>query len=256
MNAPAHRSSPEGVRERIRRLESGGLRTFVNPDPLVLASAKGAWLLGADGRQYLDFGGSFAVTTTGHCHPAVVHAIQAQAGRLIHCPSAYPSELRAEFLEAIEAACSPLMGDVTIMPAMSGSMANEMAVSLVRHARPGGELISFSGSYFGRSVGSVTLDGKVQYRQALGLGPGAHFAPFPYPLRHGPDATDFTMRYLEGLTAPGGGGTNQNLYVGSIFHSNVQDPNPCQVRCENGPVTADDCCIVCNVGATTVKFCC
>ncbi len=218
MNSPNPQSSPEGIRDRIRRLESAGLRTFVTPDPLVLASAKGAWLHSADGRQYLDFGGSFAVTTTGHGHPAVVAAIQAQAERLIHCPSAYPSELRAEFLEAIEAICSPLMGDVTIMPAMSGSMANEMAISLVRHARPGSELISFSGSYFGRSVGAVTLDGKAQYRQALGLGPGAHFAPFPYPLRRGPDATDFTMRYLESLTSPGGGAGN----IGGVFLEPIQ----------------------------------
>jgi 4-aminobutyrate aminotransferase len=215
---PATQRSAQGIRDRIRRLESPGLRTFVTPDPLVLASAKGAWLKDADGRQYLDLGGSFAATTTGHCHPAVVSAIQAQAERLVHCPSAFASELRAEFLEAIEAACSPHMGDVAIMPAMSGAMANEMAASLVRHARPGSELVSFSGSYFGRSVGAVTLDGKPQYRQALGLGPGAHFAPFPYPLRHGADASDFAMRYLEALTGPGGGGGK----IGGVFVEPIQ----------------------------------
>lgn len=198
-------ASDNDVCERIRRLEGGGLRTFATPDPLVLASAKGPWLIGVDGRKYLDFAGSFAVTTTGHGHPAVVAAIQAQAETLLHCPSAYPSELRAEFLEAIESICAPLMGDIAIMPAMSGSMANEMAVSLVRHLRPGCEFITFSGGYYGRSVGVSAFAGKAQYRAALGLGPAAHFAPFPYPLRFGHDASDFTMRYLEALTGPGGG---------------------------------------------------
>lgn len=193
------------IHDRIRRLEGGGLRTFANPDPLTLSGAKGPWLIGADGREYLDLAGSFAVTTTGHAHPAVVSAIQAQAEKLIHCPSAYPSELRAEFLEAIESICSPLLGDLTIMPAMSGSMANEMAVSLVRHLRPGAEFITFSGGYYGRSVGAAAFAGKAQYRGALGLGPAAHFAPFPYARRFGPDASDFTMRYLEALTGPGGG---------------------------------------------------
>jgi len=218
MDSTASRSNADLVRERIRRLEGGGIRTFVTRDPLVLSSAKGAWLRAVDDREYLDFGGSFAVTTTGHGHPAVVSAIRSQAERLIHCPSAYPSELRAEFLEAVHSISAPLMGDVTIMPAMSGAMANEMAISLIRHARPGCELISFSGSYFGRSVGAVTLDGKAQYRQALGLAPGAHFAPFPYPLRHGADATEFTLRYLESLTSPGGGAGK----IGGVFIEPIQ----------------------------------
>lgn len=218
LNSSAPKSSAASIRDRVRRLESGGLRTFVTPDPLVLAKAKGAWLTDVDGHRYLDFGGSFAVTTTGHGHPTVVAAIQAQADNLIHCPSAYPSELRAEFLEAVESICAPLMGDLAIMPAMSGAMANEMAISLVRHQRPGCELISFSGSYFGRSMGAVTLDGKAQYRQALGLGPGAHFAPFPYPLRHGADATIFTMNYLEALTGSGGGAGQ----IGGVFLEPIQ----------------------------------
>ncbi len=199
-------SSERGICERIRRLEGGGLRTFVNPEPLVLAGAQGPWLHGVDGRRYLDFAGSFAVTITGHGHPAVVKAIQAQAETLIHCPSAYPSELRAEFLETIESICADTMGgDMAIMPAMSGAMANEMAVSLVRHLRPGAEFVAFTGGYFGRSVGTAAFAGKAQYRSALGLGPAAHFAPFPYAKRFGPDASDFTMRYLEAITGKGGG---------------------------------------------------
>lgn len=218
LNLRSEPSTADGICDRIRRLESGGLRTFANANPLVLASAKGAWLTDADGRRFLDFGGSFAVTTTGHGHPDVVTAIQSQVERLIHCPSAYPSELRAEFLEAIESICAPLLGSVSIMPAMSGSMANEMAVSLVRHLHPGSELISFSGSYFGRSVGVAPLDGKAQYRMALGLGSGAHFAPFPYPLRYGAGATDFTMNYLEALTGQGGGAGK----IGGVFLEPIQ----------------------------------
>jgi 4-aminobutyrate aminotransferase-like enzyme len=85
-------------------------------------------------------------------------------------------------------------------------MANEMAISLARYAKPGGEIIAFSGGYFGRSVGAAPFAGKANYRQALGIGVQSHFAPFPYPLRHGAQASDFTLRYLESLTGPGGGG--------------------------------------------------
>jgi 4-aminobutyrate aminotransferase-like enzyme len=206
------------ILDRIRRLEGGGLRTFATPDPLVVDRAQGCWLIAPDGTRLLDFAGSFAVTTTGHCHPAVVAAIQAQAERLIHCPSAYPSRLRAEFLEAVESICAPLLGELAIMPAMSGAMANEMAVSLVRHLRPGAEFITFSGSYFGRSAAMVGFDGKAQYRQALGSHAQAHFVPFPYPLRHGERATDFTMEVLESLTGPGGGAGK----IGAVLVEPVQ----------------------------------
>lgn len=202
---PRKTGSRAEILARIQRLESGGLRTFVTPDPLVIERAQGCWLEGPDGSRYLDFGGSFAVTTTGHCHPAVVAAIREQAGQLIHCPSAYPSRMRAQFLEAIESICKPLLGPVSIMPAMTGAMANEMAFSLVRYLKPGSEFITFSGGYFGRSVGAAGFAGKAQYRQALGISAQAHYAPFPYPLRFGAAATDFTMRYLESLTGPGGG---------------------------------------------------
>jgi len=211
-------ASAQVVRDRIRRLEGGGLRTFATPDPLVLRSASGAWLTDVDGRRYLDFAGSFAATAVGHCHPEVVAAIQRQATQLIHCPSAYPSALRAEFLEAIESACAPLLGELAIMPAMTGAMANEMAVSIVRHMRPGAEFITFSGGYFGRSVGATTFAGKSQYREALGLGPAAHYAPYPYTARFGPDATEFTMRYLESLVAPGGGAGR----IGAILLEPIQ----------------------------------
>ena len=72
--------SEEDIRSRIKRLESGGLRTFVSERPLVIDRASGAWLYDPAGKGYLDFGGSFAVTTTGHCHPRVVAAIREQGG--------------------------------------------------------------------------------------------------------------------------------------------------------------------------------
>jgi 4-aminobutyrate aminotransferase-like enzyme len=148
----------------------------------------------------------------------VVEAIRAQAERLIHCPSAYASPLRADFLEAIESITAPVMGSVSIMPAMTGAMANEMAISLVRWLRPAAEFIAFSGGYFGRSVGAAGFAGKAAYRQALAVPPQCHFAPFPYPLRYGQGATDFTMSYLDSLTGPGGGAGS----IGAVIVEPIQ----------------------------------
>ena len=195
--------SAKDIVERCRALEAGGLRTFSDAHPLVLERAVGSWLEDIEGRRYLDLSGLFAVANTGHAHPKVVAAIAAQAADLIHCPSAFPSRVRAEFYEAVASIVPKELH--SILPAMSGAMANEIAVFIARTRRPKGRIISFSGSYFGRSSGVVGLAGKTQYRDVLGLDAQAQFVPFPYPLHMGPDATDKVMSLLETLTSPAGG---------------------------------------------------
>ena len=87
--------------ERLRRLEGGGLRTFAEDPPFVWERAEGCHVEDADGRRYLDLYGGFAVAAIGYGHPKVVEAIQSQAATLMHCPSAHPSRVRAEFYEAL-----------------------------------------------------------------------------------------------------------------------------------------------------------
>ncbi|HEX6103125.1 MAG TPA: aminotransferase class III-fold pyridoxal phosphate-dependent enzyme [Alphaproteobacteria bacterium] len=189
--------------ERCRRLEGGGLRTFVEDPPFVWERAEGATIFDAAGRAYADLYAGFAVAAVGHQHPKVAAAIREQAGTLMHCPSAHPSRVRAEFLEAL-ASIAP-KGLDRILPAMSGAMANEVAIAIARTRKPGGEFISFSGSYFGRSAGTVGFAGKARYRQALGLPLQAHMAPYPYPLRMGERASDIAIEAIERLVGPGGG---------------------------------------------------
>jgi 4-aminobutyrate aminotransferase-like enzyme len=58
-------------------------------------------------------------------------------------------------------------------------------------------VITFEGSYFGRTIGVVGLAGKARYREALGMPPAGSFVPFPYPHRMGPDALAMTMARME-----------------------------------------------------------
>src|SRR5579859_5788484 len=66
-----------------------GDEKYVSPSytrsyPLVAMSGRGIVVTDVDGNEFFDFSAGIAVTSTGHCHPEVVAAIQKQAAELIH----------------------------------------------------------------------------------------------------------------------------------------------------------------------------
>ena len=174
-------ASSEEVHERIRALEGTGLRTFWEPEPVVWARTEGCHVFDAEGRPYLDLYAGFAVANVGYCHPRVTEAILAQAGVMTHCPSAAPSEVRAALYERIAAIAPPGLDRVLL--AITGAMADEMAVQLARAATGRRNVITFSGAYPGRSVGALRYTGKRAYREQFGVAAEADFIPFPDPHR-------------------------------------------------------------------------
>ena len=157
------------------------MRTFADPEPLVWERTAGTWIWDADGRRYLDLYAGFAAATVGYCHPRVTKAIVEQAQLMTHCPSAAPAAVRAELYERL-VALAPAGLDRVLL-AVTGAAANELAVQLARAATGREQVISFSGTYLGRSVGSVGLAGKRAYREQLRVPAGGQFLPYPDPYR-------------------------------------------------------------------------
>lgn len=191
--------SAAAIRARTRALEGAGLRTFGSEDPIVWERTAGAHVWDADGREYLEMNGGFAAASIGFCHPRVTAAIAAQAGTMTHCPSAAPSQVRADFYERlIGIAPDPL---TRVIPAITGSQATEIAVALARAVTGRREVIAFGGGYVGRSPGSVAYAGKPSYRAPLGVPAGAQFLPYPDPYRSpwalGADPGDAVLALLD-----------------------------------------------------------
>ncbi|MCD6053718.1 MAG: acetylornithine aminotransferase, partial [Rubrobacteraceae bacterium] len=65
---------------------------------------EGSWLFDSEGNRYLDFIGGIATNSLGHGHPALVGAIQEQAGKLIHCSNLYEIPIQAEVAEMLSSA--------------------------------------------------------------------------------------------------------------------------------------------------------
>jgi 4-aminobutyrate aminotransferase-like enzyme len=173
--------SSENVRERIRAVEGTGMRTFWEPEPLVWARTEGCHVWDAEGRSYLDLYAGFAVSNVGYCHPRVTEAIVRQARFMTHCPSAAPSEVRADLYERLVAIAPPSLDRILL--AVTGAMANETAVQLARAATGHRNVVTFSGTYPGRTVGAVRYAGKHAYREQFGVAADAYFLPYPDPYR-------------------------------------------------------------------------
>ncbi|HEY3833501.1 MAG TPA: aminotransferase class III-fold pyridoxal phosphate-dependent enzyme [Acidimicrobiia bacterium] len=149
--------------------------------PLVPARGDGLVIEDVDGNRYLDFNAGIAVTSTGHCHPRVVEAIERQSHALLHyCSSDWYIPSYIELCEGL-ADCAPAgMGATRTFLANSGTEAVEGAIKLARQHTGRPNVIAFHGAFHGRSLGSLALTAsKARYRGGFGaMMPGVFHAPY------------------------------------------------------------------------------
>jgi 4-aminobutyrate aminotransferase len=158
---------------------------------LDVVQGHGSWVTTTDGTEYLDFTCGIAVTSTGHCHPKVVAAIQQQAERFIH---AQVNVYRHDLLEPLAARLAGITpaGIDTFFFSNSGAEATEAAVKLAKQVTKRPHVVVFSGSFHGRTHLTMAMTtSKTSYRAGYAPLPGGVFvAPFPDPLRRGADLDD------------------------------------------------------------------
>jgi acetylornithine/N-succinyldiaminopimelate aminotransferase len=142
---------------------------------------RGSWLFDEKGERYLDFIAGIATNSLGHSHPALVEAVQKQAGELIHCSNLYEIPLQAEVAQMLTEATD----FDKVFFCNSGTEAVEAAIKLARkHAYEAAgpekyEVLTFTKSFHGRTYGSLSATGQATYQEAFGpMLPGFAYAPF------------------------------------------------------------------------------
>src|ERR1035437_8898878 len=147
--------------------------------PVVPVRGEGCTIEDIDGNLLLDFNSGIAVTSTGHCHPDVVAAIQDQAGKLIHYSADFYIPIYAETCAEL-ARIAPMKEKCRVFLSNSGTEAVEGAIKLARFATKRQYLVAFLGAFHGRTYGSVSLTAsKAKYHAGFGpMLPGIFHAPF------------------------------------------------------------------------------
>ncbi len=153
--------------------------------------AENAELWDVEGRRYIDFTGGIAVLNTGHRHPAVMAAVQAQMERFTHtCFQVVAYDSYVEVAERLNALAPGDFAKKTLLLS-SGAEALENAVKIARCHTGRSGVICFTGGYHGRTLMTLAMTGKVQpYKTGFGPFPAETFhALFPNPL-HGISVED------------------------------------------------------------------
>jgi acetylornithine/N-succinyldiaminopimelate aminotransferase len=161
-------SSQQHWMELEQKYYQGTFKRF----PIVLERGEGVRVWDADGKSYLDLVAGIAVNVLGHCHPAVVRAVQQQAERLVHISNLYYNVRQVELAEQL----GLLSDGMRSFFSNSGAEANEGAIKLARkygrlHKDGAYEIISMERSFHGRTLATTAATGQATYQ--------ATWAPLP-----------------------------------------------------------------------------
>ena len=149
--------------------------------PVYIERAQNSEVWDVDGKRYIDLGSGLAVVNTGHNHPRVQAAAQAQLEKFSHtCLTVTPYAPAVELAEQLNTLAPGDSPKKTIL-VTTGAEAVENAVKIARSytGRPG--VIAFNGGYHGRTNLTLGLTGRVEpYKRGFGPFPGEiYHVPFP-----------------------------------------------------------------------------
>jgi acetylornithine/N-succinyldiaminopimelate aminotransferase len=140
--------------------------------PITIVRGEGVRVWDSEGKSYLDFVAGIAVNVLGHCHPAIVEAVQHQVTQLVHVSNLYYNTRQIELAELL----GKQSGGMRSFFSNSGAEANEGAIKLARkygrtHRNGAYEVISMERSFHGRTLATAAATGQASYQ--------ASWAPIP-----------------------------------------------------------------------------
>jgi len=154
--------------------------TYRRPS-FVLDRGEGVYLYDTEGRAYLDFASGIAVNALGYGDAELLGVLQAQSQKLWHVSNLYHT---APHVQLAQALCEHSFAD-RVFFCNSGGEAVEAALKFARkwaretHGEGKTEFVAFSGSFHGRTMGSLAVTAREKYRAPFApLMPGVRFAPF------------------------------------------------------------------------------
>ena len=131
-----------------------------HPLPVVLERGEGVYLYDVDGKKYFDFLSGYSAVNQGHCHPAIIEALQKQASKLTLTSRAFHNNLLGEYEKYI----TEFFGYDKVLPMNTGVEGGETAIKLARRwgynvkgiAENKAKIIFAEGNFWGRTLAAIS----------------------------------------------------------------------------------------------------
>lgn len=144
------------------------------PSAVIPVRGKGSRVWDQQDKEYVDFAGGIAVNCLGHCHPALVGALQEQGNKIWHLSNVMTNEPALRLAKKL---VDNTFADKVYF-ANSGAESNEAALKLARrwaldvHGSDKTQIIAFNQGFHGRTFFTVTVGGQAAYSDGFGPKPG------------------------------------------------------------------------------------
>jgi len=182
--APAYQRKP--LSAKSKKLIATAKQYYtqaVKPREVIVARGAGASVWDLEGNHYVDLGAGISVTSLGHHHNELLGALVAQGKKVWHTSNIFYTEPPILLAEEL---CKASKFAKHVFFCNSGAEANEGAIKLARkYAADKGkppearEIITFTGSFHGRTLATVTATAQPKYHAGFEPLPGGfHYAPF------------------------------------------------------------------------------
>ena len=136
----AQQHIPGGVNSPVRAFNGvGGI-------PVFFQQGKGAWLTDVEGKQYIDYVGSWGPMILGHAHPDVITAVQAAAANGLGFGA--PTEIEIDMANLV---CKLVPSMDLVRMVSSGTEATMSAIRLARGFTGRDKIVKFEGCYHGHA---------------------------------------------------------------------------------------------------------
>ncbi len=144
------------------------MRTYAR-QPVILVRGEGLYAWDETGKRYMDLLGGIAVNAIGHCHPAVVQAVQTQAATLMHTSNLFHTHPQNQLADALIRTTGGKFDRIFF--SNSGAEANEAALKVARKfgklsGNPNKtKVVTALNSFHGRTFGTLTATGQPKYQE-------------------------------------------------------------------------------------------
>ena len=168
--------------EKIRYYESNNALEQL---PVVWDRAENAQIFDMWGNCWIDFTSSIFVTNSGHGNQYVIEHIQKILTKPLLHSYYYPTQIRADFLDALIAVTPKNLEKAILLSA--GTEATERALKIARIHGTGiraekNIIVGWDGNYHGKTMGAQLVSGQHADKNWMGFrDPGFAHLPFPYP---------------------------------------------------------------------------